>query len=204
MKKRSGKTSGRKSADGFSPRVIRGGLRPGILAGPVRIVASPEESRPFEVDAVVVEEDTWLVISSDPKTTGPSEHPIRLMTEMIETRPEPPGSVLTKEGRPLRFLAVVYDVDQDPICREEWIASALAGIIRESERRGLAAVGLPPLGFRHAKFKKRRFVSLLWRALEQTPLRSLKRLWLIAPPETNSRLIEMLKSARDNHHPPMA
>ncbi len=182
----------------FRPRVIQGGLRPETTLGAVRVAAAPEESPPFDVEAMVVEEDTWLVISADPRSSGPLEHPIRLMTEMIETGPKPVGRVLVEDGAPARLLAVIYDVDQDPICKEEWIASALLEIFHTCEQRGFSAIGLPLLGCRHGKLDQRRFVSLLHQALEQAPLHHLKRLWLVAPIKTNSDVIQLLKSERND------
>ena len=68
-------------------RLIQGGLHSEISFGPVRIIAAPENIPPFELNARAYEEDTWLVMSADPKGCEPEVHPIRLMTELIETKP---------------------------------------------------------------------------------------------------------------------
>jgi hypothetical protein len=175
-------------------RLIRGGLHCELPFGPIRIVAAPEKSQPFEVDAVAFEEDTFLIMSADPRISEPEQHPIRLMTDLIEARPEPAGSVLVKGDNPMRFLAVVHDVTQDPTWKEEWVESALGKIFQEAEKRRLRAVGLPLLGTLHGKLAKQRFAVLLSRVLMQTSFVYLKRLWLIAPAGVNSEVIEMLKS----------
>jgi hypothetical protein len=175
-------------------RLIQGGLQSQTVFAFINVVAAPEESPPFEVDAVAFEEDTWLVMSADPKIADPPEHPIRLMTGLIKARPEPVGSVLVRGKNPLRFLAIVHDVNQDPTWQEEWIESALKEIFKESEQRQLRAIGLPLLGTLHGRLKKRRFILLLSRVLQQTPFKHLKYLWLMVPTPQNSDIINLLES----------
>jgi hypothetical protein len=164
----------------------------------ISITAAPEESPPFEIAAKAFEEDTWLVMSADPKIAEPPEHPIRLMTDLIQAQPEPVGSVLVRGKNPLRFLAIVHDVNQDPTWQEEWIVSALTEIFRASEHRKLQAIGLPLLGTLHGRLEKRRFILLLSRVLKQTPFIHLKYLWLMVPTPQNSEIIKMLESEKEN------
>jgi O-acetyl-ADP-ribose deacetylase (regulator of RNase III) len=146
------------------------------------------------VDAVAAEEDTFLVLSADPVVRDPKEHPVRLMTRVIETQAEAPGSVIVKGGSPLRLLAIVHDLSQEPSWREEWIASALDAIFREAESRKLQSIALPLIGTKHGSLEKRRFVVLLRHALERTLPRYLKRLWLIIPDGTSGKILEMIES----------
>jgi len=175
-------------------RLIRGGHHFEMSLGSIRIVAAPKDSPPFQVDAVAAEEDTFIVLSADPVVREPKEHPIRLMTRVIETRPEKPGSVLVKGKRPLRLLAIVHDLNQEPSWREEWIASALDGIFREAEDRRLRSIALPLIGTLHGSLEKQRFAVLLRYALERTSPRHLKRLWLVIPPGTDCQTLEMFES----------
>ena len=112
-------------------KLIRGGLHCEMSFGSVRIVAAPEDNPPFSIDAMVYEEDTWLIMSADTKVCEPEEHPIRLMRDLMNARPEPVGRVLVKGKNPLRFLAVVHDVDQDPTWKEEWVEKALVNIFQD-------------------------------------------------------------------------
>jgi len=174
-------------------RLIQGGLRCTISFGSLRIVAAPENSPPFEIDALAVEEDTWLIMSAKPKIVEAEDHPIRLMTDLLEAQPKPVGSVTIRGKNPLRFMAIVHDVNRNPTWREDWVENALIEIFRESERRKLGAIGLPLLGTQHGNLANQRFVVLLSRVLLQAPVRHLKCLWLIAPIPINSEIIEMLK-----------
>ena len=175
-------------------RLIRGGYPREMSLGSVDIVAAPEHKQPFPVDAVAFEEDTFLVLSADRRVRAPKEPLVRLMTRVIETRPETPGSVLVKGKRPLRLLAIVHDLNQEPSWREEWVASALEGIFREAESRRLRSIALPFLGTLHGSLKKERFVELLRCALERMSPNHLKRLWLLVPAGTSSKILEMLES----------
>jgi hypothetical protein len=180
-------------------QLIQGGLRCDMSFGSIRIVAAPERSPPFEVDAVILEEDTWLIMSAEPKMGEPEEHPIRLMTELLEAQPKPVGSLIVQgKNPPLHFMAIVHDVNQDPTWREEWVASALKEVFREAERRKLEAVSLPLLATVHGKLVPQRFVELLSRTLLQTPITHLRRLWLIAPLTINAEIIDLLQKRLNN------
>jgi len=161
--------------------------------GSLGIVASPENRPPFEVDAVAVEEDTFLVMSADRRLYDSEEPLMKIMTKVIETRPKTPGSVLVKGKSPFRFLSVVHDFNEEPTWREDWIASALENIFREAERRELRSIAIPFLGTLHGSLKKERFLVLLRSALEQIPANHLERLWLVVPAGTRFKSLEILQ-----------
>ena len=175
-------------------RLIRGGYPYEIRIGPFDIVASPENQPPFKVDAVAVEEDTFLVMSADRNVRDPKEPLMKVMTRVIETRPKTPGSVLVRGKSPLRFLAIVHDLNEEPSWREEWIRSALGEIFREAERRKLKAIAIPFLGTLHGSWEKQQFLVLLRSALERISANHLKRLWLVFPKGTSANILEILKS----------
>ena len=175
-------------------RLIQGGLQCRIGFGPIRIVAAPQSSPPFDVDALAIEEDTWLVMSAEPKIGDPPEHPVRLMNDLLKARPKSVGSVVVQGRNPIRFMAIVHDVNQDPTCREEWVQCALNEIFREAERRKLRALGLPLIGTLHGKLVIQRFAGLFSQALLRARLKHLRRLWLIAPLPTNAEIINMLQT----------
>ena len=173
--------------------VIEGGLRRVLTCGRLKIVASPQTAPPFAVQAVAVEEDTWLILSADPQITYPEEHPIRLMTDLINTEKEKVGTVRVQQGHPLRFLAIVHDVDCEPTWREQWVQSALVEVLVEAERRKLDAVALPLLGTRHGRLQPKRFAELLAAALLGVELTHLKRLWLVAGAKQSAVVVERLQ-----------
>ena len=174
-------------------RLIRGGLQIQWWFHHIRIVAAPESNPPFEVEARAFEEDTFLIMSAKPEVCGIPEDPIRLMTDLINTKPEQVGSVRVQGTKPLRLLAIVHDVNQDPTWKRAWIKSALKEIWREVEQRKLTSVGIPLLGTLHGKLQMPNFVELFADTLMQAGHNFLKRIWLITPAKNTSVLMEMLK-----------
>jgi hypothetical protein len=162
--------------------LVEGDLHRSEIVYGVELVRGPEHLPPFPVEAVALEEDTCLVLSTPVDVLVSTEHPIRVMTEVNAASPQSPGSVVVRSGSPLRFLAVVHDLDEEPSWREEWVASALAGIIEESEARGLRAIGLPMIGTLHGSLSVERFLALLQAALREGELQSLQRIWVITGP----------------------
>lgn len=162
-------------------RLISGGQDPTARLRGIHVVVSSGEKKPFPVDARVVEEDTFLVLSEEPTVCEPVESPVHLMTRLIETRPEIPGSVLVRGSGPYKIMAVVHDVNQDPTWREYWVSQALKGAFRAADRRKLKAVALDMLGCMHGRLNPLRFTRLLKRALDAEAPQYLRRIWILPP-----------------------
>ncbi|MBW1941783.1 MAG: hypothetical protein JRJ51_02985 [Deltaproteobacteria bacterium] len=176
-------------------RVISGAHHFDMAPGPCHMIAAPEEAPPFSVDGVVMEEDTFLVLSA-PKTVRPGREPlIRIMTRVIETRPREPGTVIVKGKKPLQLLAIVHDLNQDPTWKETWISDALRGVLKIAEERRLHSIALPMLGTVHGTFDGQKFMLLLGSALKDIHPAQLKRIWMIIPSGTRLQTLEVLKSA---------
>lgn len=165
--------------------LIRGHYPLKTSFGLLEIVAAPEQLRPFSIDAMAFEEDTFLVLSADRKIRDPKKPLMHIMTELIEMRPEIPGSVLVKGSGPYRLLAIVHDLDQVPSWKEEWIQKALDNILRETENRKFRSIAVPLLGTLHGSLEKYRFIDLLWDALTRFTPHYLKRLWVVVPKGTD-------------------
>jgi hypothetical protein len=143
---------------------------------------APRERPPFPVEAVVVEEDTYLVLSADPRTREPRpEHPIRVMTSLLEVEPREPGTILLRDRSPLEIAAIVHDLDEEPSWREEWVVAALDRSLAEAERRRFHAIGLEMLGTIHGRLERPRFLQILRQALQRADPHQLDRIWLIPP-----------------------
>lgn len=176
------------------PLQARGQRRSEIWMGSVRLFVAPREWPPFLADALVEEEDTYLVLSADPEVQETWQEPGELMAELLKTKPAIPGSVIVKEGRPLSILAIVHDLSRDPSWKEEWVVSALDGILREAQRRKLRSLALPLLATLHGSLDRQRFLSLLREALERSSPENLARLWLVVPAGTTGEVLRMISS----------
>jgi len=149
--------------------------------GACRLVAAPNENPPFKVDAMVAEEDTFLVLSADPVVKEPRESLETMIEQINEIRPEVPGSVLVRKNRPLEFLAIVHDLDLEPSWKEEWISGALDQVFREAAARRVRSIALPLLGTTHGSLEAKRAATLLGDALRRGLPGGLQRIWLILP-----------------------
>jgi hypothetical protein len=164
-----------------------------ILIKSLLISAASEELPPFAVDAFVVEEDTFLVMSPNDAISEEGIDMKALKQELSSLESAAPGTVLVKEGEPLLFLAVVYEFEQEPHWKEEWIADALENIFGESERKQLSSISLPLIGTLHGGLKKRRFAEILSGILKVRQPVFLKNIWVQVDAGTEKTFLEMLK-----------
>jgi len=165
----------------------------------LQIIAAPENDPPFDIEAMAIEQDTFLIMDTTQQVEYSGESVDQLVSEGRKTLPVKPGSILVRGKRPLRFLAIVHDVNEEPSWREEWVASALDEIFRESERRKLQSLAIPMLGTLHGSLKPERFLVLLRSAMEQASLTHLRRLWLIVPAGTDcENVLNVLQSRTES------
>jgi hypothetical protein len=165
-------------------RLIRGGRdRSALEDGLLRVVVARADHPPFDLDAVVVEDDTYFVLGASPKVREPTESPLRVWTELHESEPATPGDVILRPGKPPRVSAVVHDLSRDPTWTEGWVTHALSASLRLAVERGFRSLGLQPLGCVHGRLAPDRFPELLRRALEEIEPGPVARIWLIGEPE---------------------
>ncbi len=176
-----------------SLRVLEGGLTSTITWKGIHIVAAPKDAPPFPVEAVAFEEDTFLVMSADPTVRDPKIPLIRIMSNLIETRPQTPGAVLVQGDAPVRLLAIIHDFNEDPSWKEEWIEKAFQGIFEAAERMRLRSLALPLLGTVHGSLDRCRSVQFLAESLHRRLLHDLLFLWLVVPTGTARDVLELLK-----------
>jgi len=157
-------------------RVIQGGQSSSHRIGTIEVVPATLRTQPFAVDIRVLEEDTWLIMGSAPILHETTSHPIRVMTDLIDQQPHRTGDVLLR-GR--QWLAVVYDLDQEPLCQAEWIISALQKILALSEQNGITALALPLLGSTHGPMNWDQSLEIIINTLRGHEGTHLRRIWLI-------------------------
>ncbi|MEJ2060364.1 MAG: hypothetical protein P8Y64_07740 [Gammaproteobacteria bacterium] len=110
----------------------------------------------------VLEEDTWRVLSAPARLPGEDEHPMRVMTDLVEQQPDPAGSLVVS-GR--RWYAILHDFDQSPSFREAWLQQALAAVLQRAAQEGLNRLALPLLGVMHGALPLERSLKLIVQTL---------------------------------------
>lgn len=155
----------------------------------IRIAAAPEDRAPFPVAAVAVEEDTNLLMSARAELRAPAETFGKLVEDMAKFEPAEPGTVVVQGNSPVRLLAIVHDIEQNPTWNEAWIERAIISLLQETERRKLDSLCLPVLGSLHGSMPTASFARLLRLALEQRPPRRLRRIWALVPEQDTELLL---------------
>jgi hypothetical protein len=142
----------------------------------VTITVSP--AQPFTVSVFAYEEDTSLILSTAARVQSLQDHPLRVMTALVDAPTYPPGTVLPRGGSPLRLFAVVHDLEQEPSTRDEWILRALENVLSFCRTNHVIALGLDPLGAVHGQRSADQFRQTLQRQLSTSPLPALHNIWL--------------------------
>ena len=173
-------------------RVIQGGQSTCHRIGTIEVVAATMSAQPFAIDITVLEEDTWLIMGSAPILHETTSHPIRVMTDLINQQPHKTGDVLLR-GR--QWLAVVYDLDQEPLCRAQWIISALQKILAQSEQKGITAVALPLLGSTHGPLSWSQSLEIIIDTLRGHEGIHLQRIWLIVDKDQLKAIQDRINTA---------
>lgn len=137
------------------------------------------------------------MLAAVPDIREPSEPPLRIMTELLDSRALQPGTVAILGGTPFTLAAVVYDVGAEPICRPEWIAAAMTELGSIVTSRRITALALPLPGIRHGRLPLADAVDLLVSFLSREPLHTLRCIWLMVDKELRMEVHRML-AAREN------
>ncbi len=149
----------------------------------IDIHLSPETIQPFPVDAIVLEQDTSLVLEPDNELRDPGDdRPVWYDANKAELlKSHQVGDVLVKSCKPLQLLAIVHDLDHDPSWQSAWIKSALYKVFDIAEQQSLSAIRLPILGARHGRFKLDSFIDILQPLINNNDWQHLKQIWLVVP-----------------------
>jgi hypothetical protein len=151
--------------------------------GSIEITVTPTENPPFSVDAVVEEQDTSLVLGTRPVIRGTRESYGLLVKKMIRQQPLAMSEIIVKKGYPLRFTAIVYDIEKKPVCREEWVKTALKNILNQCEKHKVKNLSMPLLGTSHGKIGKEQSLNLLKSILLTCNPVYPEKIWLVSSSE---------------------
>ena len=168
----------------------------------VDIAVSPKRVAPFDVAAVVEEQDVALILNPDQEIEhqeirDPGDKPLWYLSHKLESQAtHKPGSIFICYETPLRLLAIVHDFDHEPSWRSSWIAQALENLFDIADEKDISSLKLPVLGAQYGRFSLDEFLSLLVTALNKASWRTLKRIWLVVPAEDCRRVFDKLESEK--------
>ena len=133
-----------------------------------------------DIDAMVIEQDTGLVLAFSDEIRYPRES-LKSLTKQILSRGEPEqGTVLELKTVPPQLIAIVHDLNSEPSWTEDSVLTALKYLLKISARRKFRSIAMPLLGTVHGKLPTTRARELLDVALAEVRVPSLQRIWIIS------------------------
>ncbi|MGH8577300.1 MAG: hypothetical protein ACREXJ_10390, partial [Gammaproteobacteria bacterium] len=173
--------SGDRSLEKPQLKIVPNKVQAKSLLHTINIVIAQDSHPPFDVDAVVLEEDTALILSTNVVIKETKEHVISLMTDLYQYKEKTPGSVVVKGANPYRFFAIVHDFDKDPSCRKEWVECALHRTLQICNAFNIESLGLQLLGTRYGPIEDEWFIDRVRMILAETTNSQLINLWIMIP-----------------------
>lgn len=131
------------------------------IAGNTTIRFTETDPAWLKVDAIVEEQDTSLILGRSPVIMDSIESFPALIKKMEYQIQEIPGNVLVRQSTPKRFIAIVYNIDHTPICRQDWVKQAFDKILRLCEKSGIRTLAIPLLGTSYGKLKQETVLHML-------------------------------------------
>lgn len=116
---------------------------------------------PVTIDAIVEEQDTYLLLGKDTMIRETNESYVALVKKMEQQKPLIPGQVLVRKTNPVRFIAINYDIENKPICCEEWIKTSLKNIYEECCKQKILSLAMPLPGIKYGKFDHNAVMNIL-------------------------------------------
>ncbi len=149
----------------------------------LRVVAAPETMPPFPVDVIVEEQDCALLLTVAEDPPRSTEQPAWYLANVLHRQPEmQPGTArLITDTAPARIQAIVYDVEQEVICREQWLSMALENTLSIVGTRHYRRLALPLLGLRYSTMSLHTLLAVFNRELAKAEIPALTCVWLQIP-----------------------
>lgn len=171
--------------------------------GDISLTTAPRGGElPFRPDALVREEDTFLVLSAGRRVEPPEEPTGVLRHRLDEWEALEPGWVAVRRGPPVELLAVVHDLDREPTWRARWVAAALEEVVAQCARGGVRQLALPVLGAVHGDLGPFRFLRLLRGAVASGATGALERICVRYPRSVDPRDARALETVWRNSTSP--
>ncbi len=136
--------------------------------GVMAIIPWGSRELPLSLDALVLPEDTYLLLQDATEALDPEATPLDLWAALQRagaTEKRPLGSVLIGEGsaRGVKYVArvVVVDFDAEPMCRTEVVGTGVEGALRELKKLGCETVGVFPVPGMRGGVSREAYVAML-------------------------------------------
>ena len=146
------------------------------IAGNIIIQFTETDPALLNVDAIVEEQDTNLILGRSPVILETIESFPALVKKIGQQTREIVGNVLVKQSIPIRFIAIVYDVEHTPIGKKTWIEEAIQNILAQCDKYKIKTLAMPLLGTSYGKLEEESIIQLLQHSLIKNRQQTLKKI----------------------------
>lgn len=181
------------TAVSFSMKLIRGGRSKNISCNGVQMTVIDNESLPYSAEVMVFEEDTHLILTADREIHYQEEHPIRLMTDIMNAGKNSLGSLVVNDRS---WYAVVIDVNAETMCHPQSVSQAYKNVFAHLKSKKIVCAGMHLLGLIHGKMVINQAVNLFLGGLHTQNINCLRHVWVVVPTAD----IKATRSAMARHH----
>lgn len=182
-------------------RVIAGDFDAPLSINGVSIRLSALERKLPAVQALVVEQDTGMLLDEALPGLDMEHHAPRPDLILEEDFDYPLGTILPKRGQPLHLHMVIHDLHHSPNWSEASVELALQHLFDLLPTMGIGSLAMPALAHRHGALPVAQFITLLCDYLAHHPLPWNGDLWLLLPRETLQASLAALHTQCDIHQP---
>jgi hypothetical protein len=148
------------------------------IAGNTIIQFTAVDPARLKVDAVVEEQDTNLLLGKAPVIMETVESFPALVEQMEQQIREKPGSVIVKESKPKRLIAIIYDVEHTPSGEAAGISEALLKIFEQCSKYKISVLAMPLLGTSYGKLTDDHIIQILQDILVKNRQKSPKKIFI--------------------------
>ncbi|MDX1335973.1 MAG: hypothetical protein R3312_09320, partial [Gammaproteobacteria bacterium] len=106
-----------------------------------------------------------------------AQHPVRVMTDLLDQEPSRPGDVLVQGTH---WYAINYDLDQDPICRPQWLRESMQAILTLAAENHISSLCIPLPGVAHGHISMTDSIEIIWDVIQDFPSEQALSLWIRA------------------------
>jgi len=135
--------------ESFKPTLIRDREQPEWQVDGRAVFIRPATHMPRRADVRAVEQDCWLILGEQSRLRE-DQRPAWVQANQLATTPSlRPGDVIPRPGQPPQLTMILYDLEQQPICKPQWVKQALSAVLEYTHDHDLSCLQLPLPGYQY-------------------------------------------------------
>jgi len=177
------------TTESFKPALIRDREQPEWQIDGRAIFIRPVTHMPRRADIRVEEQDSWLILGEQSRLRE-DERPAWVQANQLESAPlYRPGSVIPRAGQPPKLRMIIYDLEQQPICKPQWVKLALSAVLEYAYDHDLSCIQLPLPGYHYGGLTAQAALTLFRTAIREHSHKNPATIMLALPDEDLRQLL---------------